>query len=245
MAEAERFDKRHFCIRLGNHFAHEVFARDANVHLPLPEQFGDLAGRKIGDFDARQIANGSAIVACAARLYEVETCAGEVCGRILLQAALGRYRNHEGGVHGTPPQAASRRPPRVSIFRLWPGPAGIGARHAAWALEDWLRPWSGRGIRPARDRRNRPVRISVAGRPCIGQNQREAGLIRGLPVGLSIDRDLPRADRRRGRADDVAVRVERGEQQRPGQRVCGRFVSRGKECQNVRSNFGETQRPAG
>jgi len=108
-------------IDIGNHLAQQIFAGDAEMDGTLREQLGDLGGRKIGDFDARQVRDSAAIVARAARLDERETGTREERFGVFLQPSFGRHGDDEGGAHAPLPQTARR-----SIQTAKPT-AGIGA----------------------------------------------------------------------------------------------------------------------
>src|SRR5262249_43558214 len=98
-----------------------VLAGHAEMHYPLRQKLRDLGSREIGHLDPGKIRDRAAVIASAARLDEVEARAGEKCFGVLLQAALGRNRDHKSGSHGAAPHAASR-----SIHAANPT-AGIGS----------------------------------------------------------------------------------------------------------------------
>src|SRR5262249_5091572 len=78
----------------------------AEVHRPRGELPRDLGGREICDLDVVEARDRAAIVARPARLDEREAGAREEAFRVLLQPALGRYRDDERA-HCAPPSAAS------------------------------------------------------------------------------------------------------------------------------------------
>ena len=67
-AEAEAFDEHDALVGIGDHFADEIFAGDAEMHGARRELRGDFGGRQIGDLDIVEAGDRAAIVARATRL---------------------------------------------------------------------------------------------------------------------------------------------------------------------------------
>jgi hypothetical protein len=102
-AEAEPLDEDDALVGVGDHFTDQVFAGHAHVDRALRELRGDLGGRQISHLDALEPGDSAAIVACAARLDEVEAGAGEESLRVFLQPALGGHGENERSAHAAPP----------------------------------------------------------------------------------------------------------------------------------------------
>ena len=97
-AKAEIVDQRHALVGIGDAFAHQIFAGDAEMYRAARQLRGDLAGREIGDLDIVEPVDGAAIVAGAARLASVKAGAREERLGVFLQAALSRDGENEGAV---------------------------------------------------------------------------------------------------------------------------------------------------
>src|SRR5579883_692855 len=108
-----------------DHFAHQIFASNAEMRQALGELRRDLRRRQEGNFDALEADDCAAIVAGAARLDELEARAREKAFGILLQTPLRRHCEDERralGGHAPSPHAAS-----TSMEAAKPT-AAIGAR---------------------------------------------------------------------------------------------------------------------
>ena len=93
--EAERRQQRQPLVGVGDFFAHQVLAGHAEMDGAGGELADDLGSREIGDFDARQVGDGAAIVARAASLHELQAGAGEERRGVFLQPPLGRHGEDE------------------------------------------------------------------------------------------------------------------------------------------------------
>ena len=87
-AEPEAVDQQDALVGVGNGFAHQVFAGDAEMDHAARQLPGDLARREIRDLDTVEPGDGAAIVARTARLCQCKSGAGEESLGVLLQAAL-------------------------------------------------------------------------------------------------------------------------------------------------------------
>ena len=63
VAKAEPFDQHHAGIGIGDHFAHQVLAGDAEMHGAGRQLGGDFGGRQISHFHAVEPGDGAAIIA--------------------------------------------------------------------------------------------------------------------------------------------------------------------------------------
>jgi hypothetical protein len=102
-AEAEAVDQQHAPVGVGDAFAHQILAGDAEMHRAARQLRGDLAGRQIGDLDIVEPVDGAAIVAGATRFCQTETGAGKERLGVFLQAALRGDRENEGRCHDALP----------------------------------------------------------------------------------------------------------------------------------------------
>ena len=141
-AEAEAVDQQHALVGIGNAFAHQVFAGDAEMHRAARQLRGDLARRQIGDLDIVEPVDGAAIVAGAARLGQRKSGPREEGLGVFLQAALRRNRENERRRHDALPLEPLRRACGPAASGLRPRPktrppgsacgrrAGSSARHS-------------------------------------------------------------------------------------------------------------------
>ena len=93
--EAERRKQQKALVGVGDLFAHEGFARHAQMRGSCGQLPHDFGSREKGDLDARQIGDRAAIIARAPPLREFEPGAGEKRRRVLLQPPLGGNRDNE------------------------------------------------------------------------------------------------------------------------------------------------------
>ena len=122
-------DQQNPLVGIGNGFAHQVLAGDAEMHRAARQLRGDLARREIGDLDIVDAHDGAAVFAGAAGLGQRKASAAEEGFGVFLQAALGGNRENEGRAHDRLPREASAgaRPICVSVSTQAEKPtAGIG-----------------------------------------------------------------------------------------------------------------------
>ena len=110
-AETQRSEQLEALIGVGDLFAHEVLAGDAEMCAARGELRHDLRGRQIGDLDPGQPGERAAVVARPASLLKLEPCSGEKRGGALLQPPLGRDGENERRVPRLRPAKPSARSP--------------------------------------------------------------------------------------------------------------------------------------
>ncbi|OIQ67393.1 hypothetical protein GALL_510290 [mine drainage metagenome] len=87
-AKAETVDQEDALVGVGNAFAQQILAGDAEMDGAARELRGNLARGEIGDLDIIEPADGAAIVAGAARLCQRKPGAREERFGVFLQTAL-------------------------------------------------------------------------------------------------------------------------------------------------------------
>ena len=173
------------------------------MHGALRQQLRDLGGREIGHLDVRQVGDGAAIVARAARLDQLEPGALEERLGVLLQAALGRHRDHERRAHFPLRTAASR-----SIQTAKPT-AGIGSRRAE--------PREQAVVAPAGDQ------LPGGARARVVELEHEAGVVVEAAAEAGREADAGDVDAARGQKAGAALeQVERGIERDAGRRAPAR-----------------------
>ena len=95
VSESEGAQEFDFGVDIGDLFAHQILARDAEMGCAGGELADDLGAGDVGDLDPWKADQRPAIVACAAPLREFETGPGKKGARRLLQAALGGHGQNE------------------------------------------------------------------------------------------------------------------------------------------------------
>ena len=137
-AKTEIVDQQDALVGIGNAFAHQVFAGDAEMHRAARQLRGNLARREIGDLDIVEPGDGAAIVAGAARFRQRKSGAGEKGLGVFLQAALRGNRENEWRRHDALPLwplAAGLRPSCVKASIQTENPtAGIGVGAPSWVI---------------------------------------------------------------------------------------------------------------
>ncbi|CEG09365.1 hypothetical protein BN961_02790 [Afipia felis] len=106
-AEAERLDQHHALVGVGDAFADQILAGNAEVDLSACKLGCDFARGEIGDLDLIEARDGATIVARAARLGERKTCASEERVGIFLKPALGGDGENERVAHAASPALVS------------------------------------------------------------------------------------------------------------------------------------------
>ena len=100
--------ERHALGGVGDVFAHQVLAGDAQVRVPAIELGDDLGGGDERHLDAGDILDLAAIAAIVARLAQLQAGAGEKLARLLHEPPLGGYGKNERA-HALPPTTARSR----------------------------------------------------------------------------------------------------------------------------------------
>ena len=171
------------------------------MHGALRQQLGDLRRREIGHLDARQIGDGAAIVARAARLDELEPGAREERFGVLLQAALGRHGDDEGAAHVSAPAGGQPLDPDREADRRdrhWAARAASAVRHSGRRRRTGRLPAArGRAAR-TRSRCNSRGRGRRRSRSGCGRHRCRARP--GSRCGFRTDRARRRASRPASRA---------------------------------------------
>ena len=130
-AETEAVDHEHALLGVGNAFAHEVFAGDAEMHRAAREIRRDFARREIGDLDIVEAGNGAAVVARAAGFRQHQAGAGEEGLGIFLQPPLGGDGENERDAHALPPFLPALTSASTQIEKPT---AGIGSREPSCVI---------------------------------------------------------------------------------------------------------------
>ena len=114
MAKSERRQKFDFRFRIGDGFANEILAGDAEMHMAGGQLRDNLGGGKKRDLDIRHAGQTSAIVARTVHEFEPGAC--EKSRGVFLQPPFGGNREHERlavRTHGAAP-ARLRRPIQIA-----------------------------------------------------------------------------------------------------------------------------------
>src|SRR3984893_14146301 len=121
VAKAERRQKFDFRFRIGDGFANEILAGDAEMHMAGGQLRDNVGGGKKRDLDILHAGQTSAIV--ARTVHEFEPGASEKSRGVFLQPSFGGNREHERFFAAAKPNGAPR-----SALR---GPIQIAAPTAA------------------------------------------------------------------------------------------------------------------
>lgn len=132
-AEAQGVDQQNALVGIGDAFAHQILAGDAEMHHAARKLGSDLARREIGDLDMVEARDGAAIVARAARFCQRQPGVRKERLGVFLQAAFGGNREDKGRAHDCSPRAGMPSCVKVSTQTENPT-AGIGEAAPSWVI---------------------------------------------------------------------------------------------------------------